>query len=330
MHKLLLNMIFFRFPFSKKIYTTDPISEEKPISFFSFNEYGTIDFKGEINEIAINDFLNQNISTDFIHEELIDFKEENQNDYQEKLAEVIDFIKENQLTKLVISRRKLIDYKGRKINFTQTFLNLCETYPNAFVYFFIKNGKSWMGAFSEILGKFDSENSQFETMSLAGTLPINENWTHKEIEEQKPVTSFIENILENYSEKVQQSETYDHLSGNIKHLRTDFKAEIKAEQLENLIAELHPTPAVCGIPKEICKNAIEKFESHPRKLYSGYIKVQFENKIQYFVNLRCAEFFRNAALIYVGGGITAESSPEKEWQETELKADSILKNLDVF
>ena len=323
-------MIFFRFPFSKKIYTTDENSEEKPISFFSFIECETIKFNGEIKEISINDFLNLKISTDFIREELVYFKEENQNDYQEKLAEVIDFIKENQLSKLVISRRKLIDYKGRKINFTQTFLNLCETYPNAFVYFFIKDRKSWMGAFSEILGKFDSENSQFETMSLAGTLPINENWTHKEIEEQKPVTNFIENILENYSEKVQQSKTYDHLSGNIKHLRTDFKAEIKAEQLENLIAELHPTPAVCGIPKEICKNAIMKFENHPRKLYAGYIKVKTENKIQYFVNLRCAEFFRNAALIYVGGGITAESSPEKEWQETELKADSILKNLDVF
>ena len=323
-------MIFFRFPFSEKIYTTDPTSEEKSISFFSFNEYEMIDFKGEIKEVSINDFLKQNIATDFIHEELVDFNEENQNDYQEKLVEVIDFIKETQLSKLVISRRKLIDFKGTKINFTQTFVNLCKSYPNAFVYFFIKDGKSWMGAFSEILGKFDSENSQFETMSLAGTLPISENWTHKEIEEQKPVTNFIKNILENYSEKVQKSETYDLLSGNIKHLRTDFKAEIKAEQLENLIAELHPTPAVCGIPKELCKNAIEKFESHPRKLYSGYIRVQFENKIQYFVNLRCAEFFRNAALIYVGGGITAESSPEKEWQETELKADSILKNIDIF
>jgi isochorismate synthase len=323
-------MIFFRFPFSEKIYTTDQISEEKPISFFSFNEYEMIDFKGEIKEVSINDFLKQNIATDLIHEELVDFNEENQNDYQKKLVEVIDFIKETQLSKLVISRRKLIDFKGTKINFTQTFLNLCKSYPNAFVYFFIKDGKSWMGAFSEILGKFDSENFQFETMSLAGTFLINENWTHKEIEEQKPVTNFIKNILGNYSEKVEQSKTYDHLSGNIKHLRTDFKAEIKAEQLENLIAELHPTPAVCGIPKEICKKAIEKFESHPRKLYSGYIKVQFENKIQYFVNLRCAEFFRNAALIYVGGGITAESSPEKEWQETELKADSILKNLDIF
>lgn len=323
-------MIFFRFPFSEKIYTTDENSDEIPISFFSFDPSETIDFKGDIKEISVDNFLKQNISTDFINEELIDFKEENEIDYQEKLVNIIGFIKEHQLSKLVISRRKLVDFKGSEINLTQTFIDLCETYPNAFVYFFIKNGKCWMGAFSEILGKFDSQTSQFETMSLAGTLPINENWTDKEIGEQKPVTGFIKNILENYSEKVSPSETYDHLSGNIKHLRTDFKAEIKAEELEKIIAELHPTPAVCGIPKEICRDAIAKFENHPRKLYSGYIKVKTENKIQYFVNLRCAEFFKNAALIYVGGGITAESSPQKEWQETELKADAILKNLDFL
>lgn len=323
-------MIFFRFPFSEKIYTTDENSDETAVSFMSFDQSETVDFKGNIRKISIDDFLKQEISTDYINGELIDFKEENQNDYQEKLVEVIDFIKENQLSKLVISRRKLINFNDSKINLTQTFLNLCDTYPNAFVYFFIKDENCWMGAFSEVLGKFDSENSQFETMSLAGTLPVDEDWTSKEIEEQKPVTNFIKNILEDYSEKVDQSETYDHLSGNIKHLRTDFKAEIKAEKLEDLITELHPTPAVCGIPKEICKSAIQKFEGHSRKLYAGYIKVKTENKVQYFVNLRCAEFFKNAALIYVGGGITAESSPEKEWKETKLKADAILKNLDFL
>ena len=65
----------------------------------------------------------------------------------------------------------------------------------------------------------------------------------------------------------------------------------------------------------------------PRNFYSGYIRVETEDFIQYFVNLRCAQFFENYAIIYVGGGITAESSPEKEWQETELKAEAILKNM---
>lgn len=316
-------MLYFRLPFSESIFTVNEISDQKSVSFVSFDQCEIIGFKGTVEKTNFN----QDIFSGLISTEFLEFKTENQEDYHHKLEKVIEFIKENQLSKLVISRRKSLEFENGQLNFTQSFLNLCESYPNAFVYFFIKDGKSWIGAFSELLGRFNKKTSAFETMSLAGTIPVNETWTDKEIEEQKPVTEFIKNILKNFSEDVEQSETYDHISGNIKHLRNDFKAKINAEDLEKLISELHPTPAVCGIPKDFCKNAIKNFELHPRNFYAGYIKVETDESIQYFVNLRCAEIFRNAALIYVGGGITAESSPEKEWRETELKSEAILKNL---
>lgn len=320
-------MIFFRFPFSETIYTVEETSFSEAVSFLSFDQSEKIDFKGTLKAISGAEFLNQEVFHDILNTELLDFKEETSEEYQKKLLSVIDFIKDNQLSKLVISRRKLVEFNGSKLSLSQTFLNLSESYKNAFVYFFIKDGKCWLGAFSELLGRFDKRTSEFETMSLAGTIPVDEKWTDKEIEEQKPVTDFISITLKNYASEVHKSDIYDHISGNIKHLRTDFKAKITEEDLEKIIAELHPTPAVCGIPKEICRNAIENFEPHPRNFYAGYIKVETEENVQYFVNLRCAEFFKNAALIYVGGGITAESSPEKEWRETELKSEAILKNL---
>ena len=316
-------MLYFRFPFSDSIFTVNENSNKKSVSFLSFDETESIDFYGNIEEF----FFNENILSNQISTELLEFKQENQFEYEAKLGKVIEFIKENQLSKLVISRRMVFDFEEKKINLSQTFLNLCKSYPNAFVYFFIKDGKCWIGAFSELLGKFDKKTSEFETMSLAGTLPVNETWTAKEIEEQKPVTDFIKNILKNYSSEVEQSETYDHISGNIKHLRTDFKAKIMSEDLENLISELHPTPAVCGIPKHLCKSAIEKFESHPRNLYAGYIKVETDDFIYYFVNLRCASFFKNYAFLFVGGGITLKSDAQKEWQETELKSLAVQNNL---
>ncbi|MGZ5274226.1 MAG: chorismate-binding protein [Kaistella sp.] len=320
-------MIFFRFPFSETIYTTDENSGRAAVSFLSFDQSEKMDFKGNLKPISLTEFLKHEIFNDDLIAELHQFNEENEVDYQNKLSNVIDFIKENQLSKLVISRRKLVEFSDSKISLSQTFLNLCEAYKNAFVYFFIKDGKCWLGAFSEVLGNFNKITSEFETMSLAGTIPVSETWTNKEVEEQKPVTAFIENILENYADMVEKSETYDHISGNIKHLRTDFKAEIKAENLEKIIAELHPTPAVCGIPKDFCREAIQKFEKHSRNFYAGYIKVETDESVQYFVNLRCAEFFKNAALMYIGGGITAQSSPGKEWRETELKSEAVLKNL---
>lgn len=320
-------MLYFRFPFSTKINFTDEASEQTAVSFVSFDEVDTINFAGNIKEISKDDFLKAEFSTDLLSSDLNEFPIENQYEYEQKLTEVIQFIKENELSKLVISRRKLVDFESLKINLSQTFSNLCESYPNALVYFFVKNDECWIGAFSEVLGKFNKKTGEFKTMSLAGTLPLNESWTRKEIEEQKPVTGFIRNILESFTTDIFQSETYDHLSGNIKHLRTDFSAKIKENDLEKLISELHPTPAVCGIPRDFCKKAIAEFEPLPRKFYAGYIRLETDDEILYFVNLRCAELYKNAALIYVGGGITSESSPEKEWHETELKAEAVLKNL---
>lgn len=320
-------MLYFRYPFSDQIYTTDNRVALNPVRFVSFDQQENIDFQGDIKPISLAEFLEIEILSNLIPSKLTDFKQESEKDYLIKIQQVIDFIKENELSKLVISRRKLVDFKSQKINLTQTFLNLCEAYPNAFVYVFIQNEKCWIGAFSEVLGKFNKETSEFQTMSLAGTTPLEENWTAKELEEQQPVTDYISAILNDYSAEVKQSETYDHPSGNIKHLRTDFKAQIQRSDLEKIISELHPTPAVCGFPKEFCQNAIAEFEDHSRSFYAGYIKVETDENIQYFVNLRCAEIYQNAALLYVGGGITSDSSPKKEWRETELKAGAVLKNL---
>ena len=320
-------MLYFRYPFSDQIYTTDNRVAQNRVRFVSFDQRENIDFQGEIKPISLNEFLENEISSNVVPVKLTDFTEEKETNYLNKIRQVIDFIKGNQLSKLVISRRKLVDFEAQRINLTQTFLNLIEAYPNAFVYFFIQNEKCWIGAFSEVLGKFNKKTSEFETMSLAGTLATDEDWTSKELEEQQPVTDYIYTILKKYSGEVFQSETYDHPSGNIKHLRTDFKAQIQHDDLEKIISELHPTPAVCGFPKDFCKKAISEFEDRPRSLYAGYIKVETDETIQYFVNLRCAELFQNAALLYVGGGITADSSPEKEWRETELKSEAVLKNL---
>lgn len=320
-------MLFFKFPFSEKIYTTDETSPGNFVSFFSFDQFEQLPFKGKVKETDFEDVCSS-VALNLNEDE--DFEEENQNEYETKLTEVIEFIKENGLSKLVISRIKVLKADSRTIDFAKTFQNLARSYPNAFVYVFEKDGECWMGAFSEVLGKFNKKTSQFETMSLAGTLPVNESWTEKEIEEQKPVSDYILKILEKYNSKIHSSATYDHISGNIKHLRTDFKIKTEELSLEKLISELHPTPAVCGIPKEFCKKAITDFEKYPREFYAGYIRIETEEYILYFVNLRCAKFYKNATKLFVGGGITALSNPEKEWQETELKSQAILNNLAFY
>lgn len=321
-------MIYFKFPFNEKLYTTNKESYKNSVSFYPFDNSDHLRFKGDITEVNKEDFENSEITDQFLTKDTDHFVGETKDEYLEKLNKVIEVIKQNNLPKLVLSRRKIIQ-NFNTLDLKESFKNLCSSYPNAFRYIFIDGENSWMGAFSEVLGKFDKTTHKFETMSLAGTLPVSESWSEKEIEEQKPVSTYIQKIFEKYAilGNIEKSSTYDHISGNIKHLRTDFKAKIKQEDLDHIIKELHPTPAVCGIPKEFCKEEIQRFEKFPRELYAGYIKIETDETVQYFVNLRCAKLYKNSVHLFVGGGITAQSNPEKEWQETELKSEAVLKNL---
>ncbi|MET3536297.1 chorismate-binding protein [Chryseobacterium limigenitum] len=324
-------MIYFKFPFDEKLYSTDEKTDKKSINFHSFDGLRQISFDGNIIEINQEKFNQETITSNSLPEDKSNFIAETKDEYLQKLKEVIQVINENDLPKLVLSRRKIFN-DFNQIDLKESFNNLCKTYPNAFRYIFNNGENAWMGAFSEVLGKFNKTTHEFETMSLAGTLPVSEEWSEKEIEEQKPVSSYIKNILTKYVtlSEVEESKTHDHISGNIKHLRTDFKAKIQPEDLDRLIQELHPTPAVCGIPKDFCKENIQKIEKFPREFYAGYIKIETEDTVQFFVNLRCAKLHQNAVHLFVGGGITAQSNPEKEWVETELKSEAVLKNLVIF
>lgn len=317
-------MLLFRLPFGNGMYTVIPSSETVTVRFNDFENCLNLQFSGSlslIQEHQTDTLLSDAVLPPFTGKE--DY--ETHESYSEKINLAIAAIKNQRLQKLVLSRRIPVFYNT--IDLKKSFLNLCSAYPNAFAYLFLNGKDCWLGAFSEILGKFSKVSNEFETMSLAGTLPLNEAWTQKEIEEQRPVTDYISDVLKSFSKQIEVSETYDHISGSIKHLRTDFKASISPADLDDIIRELHPTPAVCGIPKETCRNLIRTLEKQPREFYAGYSRIETVNEIYYFVNLRCAKLYHDRAEIFAGGGITAQSNPEKEWTETELKSRAIRNNL---
>ena len=319
----------FRLPFEEKFILIHHHEAARNVaSFFPFTKGKTIYLQAKNLEVCTSEELKSSFF------EVENFPEINaelnipqHEEYLQKLEKAIEIIKQNNLPKLVISRP--IAKEISSINLEETYQLLCKKYPNTLCYLLISGEEIWIGATPEILGKFNKKTHEFFTMSLAGTLPINEEWSEKEIEEQKPVTHYISEILKKYVtlSEVEESETYNHISGNIKHLRTDFTAKIGDNRLEELIEELHPTPAVCGIPKDFCKEKIIEIEQYNREFYAGYIKIETEEEIYYFVNLRCAKIYKNQVIAFAGGGITALSSPEKEWRETELKSQAIFHHL---
>jgi isochorismate synthase len=214
-----------------------------------------------------------------------------------------------------------------------------QSYTSAFVYvWYHPKVGLWFGATPETL--LQIENDVFKTMSLAGTQVFEENenpvWKTKELEEQQLVTDFISNQLKNIATNLEIDKTETIKAGNLLHLRTKVtgKLTIKNHQLKTLVRALHPTPAVCGLPRNIAKNFINQNENYDREFYTGFLgEINMGNSVlstmnsNLFVNLRCMKVDKNIVSIYVGGGITKDSNAKKEWEETVSKSKTMKRVL---
>jgi isochorismate synthase len=257
-------------------------------------------------------------------------------DFIAQVLKGIEAIRSGELLKIVPVKRKVVSL-NKDFDLANTFLSLCEAYPNAFVNFFHAPGQgSWIGASPEILIK--TKGDQFSTMALAGSQkavgdnPLkNVAWTQKEIEEQALVGRYIVGCfkkirLREYEEMGPKTD----IAGNLLHLRTDFKVNMATTGFPQLgsvmLSLLHPTSAVAGMPRDKALEFIYQHEKFDRSLFSGYLgPVNIEGETALFVNLRCAKLLADHAVLYAGAGVTEDSIPEKEWEETELKCDIIGK-----
>jgi isochorismate synthase len=247
-------------------------------------------------------------------------------DYLNALDGLVNDMRVGNVKKVVYSRVIRIPFNLNGVS--SLFEKLEKEYPNALVYCFfsIKLGL-WMGATPETL--LAMNNAKYKTMALAGTLPADSTleWTNKEYQEQQYVTDYISSTIEKYTAKVVRSEVYDKYAGPVRHLCNDFTFDIQTNQLVDFIHDLHPTPAVCGIPLLESRALYRKWERHDRKLYTGVIGLVGREKLNLFVNLRCMECFNNSVDLFVGGGITIDSDPESEWNETVKKSTTLSKHI---
>lgn len=243
-------------------------------------------------------------------------------EYLSKLESLIGLLNTTELEKVVFSRR--LFHLVEDLQIDSLLVKLRERYPNAFVYALNSERFGvWVGASPETM--IIGEGDDFRTVSLAGTKSAGKgDWANKEKEEQKIVTSYINNVLAEFgATQIQLNGPYVINSGPVDHLKTDISFSFSGNIL-SLLDHISPTPAVCGVPKELALNWITNNESSSRELYGSYIGYFEENKVNTFVNLRSMQVGSNGVRLYVGGGITADSIATDEWNETELKAKTLL------
>jgi isochorismate synthase len=248
----------------------------------------------------------------------------------------IQAIEAGTLEKIVAARTKLIPLP-EAFDLGKTLAKLLASYPHSFVNFFHLPGiGTWMGASPEVL--IETKGDYFYTMSLAGTQPAQGDnplksaaWTQKEIEEQALVSRYIVDCFKT----IRLREYEEHgpktvLAGNLLHLRSDFRVNTQTTGFSNLgtvmLRLLHPTSAVCGMPRKEALSFLKTEEGWDRSFYAGFIgPVGIEQETSIYVNLRTASLNQTHALLYAGAGVTEDSVPEKEWEETELKCEIIGK-----
>lgn len=257
--------------------------------------------------------------------------------FQQLVTQCREEVLRGSFEKIVPSRSKTV---ALDIGFDliSAFDRLCHLYPQAMVSVFSSPlTGTWVGASPEMLVSV-SKDQRFHTAAVAGTQAFEEGvdlrsvtWTQKDIEEQALVERYIISCFK----KIRLREFEEHgpktvVAGNILHLKTDFEVDMVATNFPQLgsvmLQLLHPTSAVCGMPLEPSLAFLKVHEGYDRQFYSGYLgPLNVGEESHLYVNLRCMQLFAHEAILYAGAGVLADSDPEKEWNETELKMNTLLR-----
>lgn len=116
------------------------------------------------------------------------------------------------------------------------------------------------------------------------------------------------------------------------HLSTIIEGELKdtSTSVIDLALALHPTPAVCGFPKETAFETINNLENHNRESFTGIVGwCDAKGNGDWAVTIRCAKIQDRTAKLYAGAGIVKGSCPQKEWQETGGKFQTMLQAISL-
>lgn len=277
-----------------------------------------ITYKKQVKEVYLNENNNKEIGKE---------------NYFGQVNHIKEHIQKGHIEKAILSRIKKVNIPTG-LHPVDSFLSLTDQYPTAMAYLvYSPQTGIWLGATPEVLVQL--KGNILQTISLAGTQANKDTakdqvqWGDKELQEQQIVTSFIQDCIKQYFKGeplIEGPVTVE--AGPVLHLQTTFTIdlkEIEKKQLSRFVTSLHPTPAIAGQPRDQALQIIKHTEQHSRAYYTGYFgPVNMNDTTRLYVNLRCMQIINDKAYLYLGGGITADSDPEAEWVETELKAQTLL------
>ncbi len=266
-----------------------------------------------------------------VKSELNDFEE-----WENQIKDSLKLISERKLNKIVISRYEVKEIDENPPIYSM-FNKLSSSFPFCTIFGFQKNNSFFFGATPETL--FKITGNQLETDSLAGSIWRGKNvyeddilankllTSDKNIREHNEVKDYILSVMQNYAKMIIAGDSPKiRKLKNIQHLWTPIKVTLAEKaKILTILHEIHPTPAVCGSPKQIAYENIPQIEKFNRGMFTGV--VGWFNHLQvadFSVAIRSALVKNNKLYAYAGCGIVEGSVAKEEYDETKLKLKTIL------
>lgn len=252
-------------------------------------------------------------------------------------------IERGELAKVVAARRSCLRTRGR-FDVNAALDSLRAEYPGCTRFALQRGDAMFLGATPEKL--IERRGSQLTADALAGSRVRGDDATadevavlrallrdDKERREHAHVVKAIREVLARYSDAVHAtSEPGLRTLRNVHHLFTPISAMLRSDEpavhILELVARLHPTPAVCGAPREAAARFLATHEPAARGFYAAPVGwFNSDGEGMFCVALRCAVVTPQTAWLFAGAGIVAGSDPEREYRETAAKLRPMLEAL---
>lgn len=232
-------------------------------------------------------------------------------------------IAKGRLEKVVLARRVECRFE-RPVDPFAVWTDLAAGNPGT--YPFLIGGL--VGASPELLVGVDQ--GRVESLALAGTAGSARDLHGEKVDlEHTLAADSVESALMRHADGV-RSNRATHRFGDLVHTGTRFVGHLKAGSgVLDLVADLHPTAAVAGTPREAAVDLIRELEDS-RGLYAGPVGwFDAEGNGEFAIALRCGRVADDRVVLWAGGGLVAGSDREQEWAETELKLAPMRRALHI-
>ncbi len=263
-------------------------------------------------------------------------------EWMEMVANVVGMIQQGAFEKVVLARdiQVIQNDPAGAFDISTTLQRLRESYPAAYVFAVQRGERFFMGATPERL--VQAQDGQIYTMALAGSARRGETeeedtqlgtellQSEKNNSEHAIVVAMVREALENHCTHVHVSAPTQLLKlKNLQHLKTPIAGElIPGRCILDVMADLHPTPAVGGFPRHAALEAIRNIEKLDRGWYAGPLGwIGASGHGEFAVALRSGLIDGSKATLFAGCGIVSNSDPQAEYAESDLKFQVMLRGL---